>query len=482
MFQNLTDRLGQTLKNISGKGRLTEDNIKDTLREVRMALLEADVALGVVKGFIENIKTRALGIEVSKSLQPGQMFIKVVQDELEKVLGDGTQGLNLAATPPAVIMLAGLQGAGKTTSVGKLSKYLTEREKKKVLVVSADVYRPAAIKQLQTLSQEVGVECFPSSIMQKPVDIVKAAITHAKLQFFDILIIDTAGRLAVDEKMMDEIKQLHRVANPVETLFVVDAMTGQDAANTAKAFNETLPLTGVILTKADGDARGGAALSVKHITGKPIKFLGMGEKLDALEPFHPQRIASRILGMGDVLSLIEEVERKVDKDAAQRVAKKIQTGKGFNLQDFKEQLEQMRNMGGMMSLMDKMPGMGGMSAKMKDQANDKQFTQMEAIINSMTPHERDRPDVIKGSRKRRIATGSGTQIQDVNRLLKQFMQMQKMMKKMGGGKMKNMMRGMGGMMGGGGAPGGMPGGGMPGGGMPPGMKLPPGMGNFGRKK
>ncbi|MFT7089265.1 MAG: signal recognition particle subunit SRP54, partial [Glaciecola sp.] len=454
MFQNLTDRLGQTLKNISGKGRLTEDNIKDTLREVRMALLEADVALGVVKGFIENIKTRALGIEVSKSLQPGQMFIKVVQDELEKVLGDGTQGLNLAATPPAVIMLAGLQGAGKTTSVGKLSKYLTEREKKKVLVVSADVYRPAAIKQLQTLSQEVGVECFPSSIMQKPVDIVKAAITHAKLQFFDILIIDTAGRLAVDEKMMDEIKQLHGVANPVETLFVVDAMTGQDAANTAKAFNETLPLTGVILTKADGDARGGAALSVKHITGKPIKFLGMGEKLDALEPFHPQRIASRILGMGDVLSLIEEVERKVDKDAAQRVAKKIQTGKGFNLQDFKEQLEQMRNMGGMMSLMDKMPGMGGMSAKMKDQANDKQFTQMEAIINSMTPHERDRPDVIKGSRKRRIATGSGTQIQDVNRLLKQFMQMQKMMKKMGGGKMKNMMRGMGGMMGGGGAPGG----------------------------
>jgi signal recognition particle subunit SRP54 len=477
MFQNLTDRLGQTLKNISGKGRLTEDNIKETLREVRMALLEADVALGVVKGFIENIKTRALGIEVSKSLQPGQMFIKVVQDELEKVLGDGTQGLNLAATPPAVIMLAGLQGAGKTTSVGKLSKYLTEREKKKVLVVSADVYRPAAIKQLQTLSQEVGVECFPSSIMQKPVDIVKAAITHAKLQFFDILIIDTAGRLAVDEKMMDEIKQLHGVANPVETLFVVDAMTGQDAANTAKAFNETLPLTGVILTKADGDARGGAALSVKHITGKPIKFLGMGEKLDALEPFHPQRIASRILGMGDVLSLIEEVERKVDKDAAQRVAKKIQTGKGFNLQDFKEQLEQMRNMGGMMSLMDKMPGMGGMSAKMKDQANDKQFTQMEAIINSMTPHERDRPDVIKGSRKRRIATGSGTQIQDVNRLLKQFMQMQKMMKKMGGGKMKNMMRGMGGMMGGGGAPGGMPGGGMP-----PGMKLPPGMGNFGRKK
>ncbi|GAB55662.1 signal recognition particle subunit SRP54 [Glaciecola punicea ACAM 611] len=479
MFQNLTDRLGQTLKNISGKGRLTDDNIKDTLREVRMALLEADVALSVVKDFIEKVKTRALGIEVSKSLKPGQMFIKVVQDELENVLGDGSQGLNLAATPPAVIMLAGLQGAGKTTSVGKLSKYLTEREKKKVLVVSADVYRPAAIKQLQTLSEEVGVECFPSNMMQKPVDIVKAAIKHAKMQFFDVLIVDTAGRLAVDEKMMDEIKQLHAAVNPVETLFVVDAMTGQDAANTAKAFNETLPLTGVILTKADGDARGGAALSVKQITGKPIKFLGMGEKLDALEPFHPQRIASRILGMGDVLSLIEDVERKVDKDAAARVAKKIQTGKGFNLQDFKEQLAQMRSMGGMASLMDKMPGMGGMSAKVKDQANDKQFIQMEAIINSMTPGERDRPDVIKGSRKRRIAAGSGTQIQDVNRLLKQFMQMQKMMKKMGGGKMKNMMRGMGGMMGGGGMPGA---GGMSGGGMPSGMKLPPGMGNFGRKK
>jgi signal recognition particle subunit SRP54 len=470
MFQNLTDRLGQTLKNISGKGRLTEDNIKDTLREVRMALLEADVALPVVKDFIENVKTRALGVEVSKSLQPGQMFVKIVQSELENAMGDGSEGLNLAATPPAVIMMAGLQGAGKTTSVGKLAKYLTEREKKKVIVVSADVYRPAAIKQLQTLSEEVGVECYPSTIMQRPVDIVKAAIDHAKMQFFDVLIVDTAGRLAVDEKMMDEIKQLHVAVNPVETLFVVDAMTGQDAANTAKAFNEALPLTGVILTKADGDARGGAALSVKHITGKPIKFLGVGEKLDALEPFHPQRIASRILGMGDVLSLIEDVERKVDRKQAERVAKKIQKGQGFDLQDFKEQLEQMRNMGGMMSMMDKLPGMGNMSAKIKDKANDKQFVQMEAIINSMTPGERQRPDVIKGSRKRRIASGSGTQIQDVNRMLKQFMQMQKMMKKMGGGGMKKMMRGMGGMM-----PGGMPGGGMPGG-------LPPGMGGFGRKK
>ena len=470
MFQNLTDRLSQSLKNISGKGRLTEENIKDTLREVRMALLEADVALPVVKDFINNVKTRALGIEVSKSLQPGQMFIKVVQNELELAMGDGSEGLNLAATPPAIIMVAGLQGAGKTTSVGKLAKYLTEREKKKVLVVSADVYRPAAIQQLQTLAQEVSVECYPSTIMQKPVDIVKAAIDHAKRKFFDVLLVDTAGRLAVDEKMMDEIKQLHAAVNPVETLFVVDAMTGQDAANTAKAFNEALSLTGVILTKADGDARGGAALSVKHITGKPIKFLGIGEKLDALEPFHPERIASRILGMGDVLSLIEDVERKVDRQKAERVAKKIQKGQGFDLQDFKEQLEQMRNMGGMMSLMDKMPGMGGMSAKIKDQANDKQFVQMEAIINSMTPGERKRPDVIKGSRKKRIAAGSGTQIQDVNRMLKQFMQMQKMMKKMGGGGMKKMMRGMGGAM-----PGGMPGGGMPGG-------LPPGMGGFGRKK
>ncbi|WP_371195517.1 signal recognition particle protein [Glaciecola sp. SC05] len=457
MFENLTERLGQTLKNISGKGRLTDDNISETLREVRMALLEADVALPVVKDFIGKVKERALGVEVAKSLNPGQMFIKIVQSELEQAMGDVNQGLNLAATPPAVIMMAGLQGAGKTTSVGKLAKYLKEREKKKVLVVSADVYRPAAIKQLETLASEVDVEFYPSNIMQKPVDIVKAAISHAKMKFIDVLLVDTAGRLAVDEAMMGEIKALHAAVKPVETLFVVDAMTGQDAANTAKAFNEALPLTGVILTKADGDARGGAALSVKHITGKPIKFLGMGEKLDAIEPFHPQRIASRILGMGDVLSLIEDVERKVDRKKAEQLARKVQKGKGFDLQDFKEQLEQMRNMGGMMSLMDKMPGMGNMSAKIKDQANDKQFVQMEAIINSMTAGERERPEVIKGSRKRRIAAGSGTQIQDVNRMLKQFMQMQKMMKKMGGGGMKKMMRGMGGMM----PPGGM------GGGFPP---------------
>ena len=460
MFQNLSDRLGQTLKNISGKGRITEDNIKDTLREVRMALLEADVALPVIKDFVARIKERSVGIEVSKSLNPGQMLIKIVQGELEAIMGSENEGLNLAATPPAVILMAGLQGVGKTTTVGKLSKYLKERDKKKVMVVSADVYRPAAIKQLQTLAEEVGVEFFPSSAIQRPIDIVEGAIAQAKLKFIDVLIVDTAGRLAVDTEMMNEIQLLHKAVKPVETLFVVDAMTGQDAANTAKAFNEALPLTGVILTKADGDARGGGALSVKHITGKPIKFLGMGEKLDALEPFHPQRVASRILGMGDVLSLIEDVERKVDKDKAQQLAQKMKKGKGFDLQDFKEQLEQMRNMGGMMSLMDKMPGMGNMTAKIKDQANDKQFTQMEAIINSMTPSERERPDVIKGSRKRRIASGSGTQIQDVNKMLKQFMQMQKMMKKMSGGGMKKMMRGMGGTMppGGAGGAGGMGGG------------------------
>lgn len=457
MFENLSERLGKTLKNISGKGRLTEDNIKDTLREVRMALLEADVALPVVRDFIGQVKERAVGTEVSKSLNPGQVFIKIVQSELESVMGQVNESLNLAAQPPAVVLMAGLQGAGKTTSVGKLASLLKEREKKKVLVVSADVYRPAAIKQLETLATEVGVEFFPSSEDQKPIDIANAAIDFARKHFFDVLLVDTAGRLHVDGEMMGEIQALHKAIDPVETLFVVDAMTGQDAANTAKAFNDALPLTGVILTKADGDARGGAALSVRHITGKPIKFIGMGEKLDALEAFHPERIASRILGMGDVLSLIEEVERKVDKDKAQKLAKKVQKGKGFDLQDFKEQLEQMRNMGGMMSMMDKMPGMGNMSAQIKDKANDKSFTQMEAIINSMTPGERTRPDVIKGGRKRRIAAGSGTQIQDVNRLLKQFTQMQKMMKKMSGGGMKKMMRNMKGMMppGGAGGMGGM---------------------------
>ena len=446
MFENLTERLGQTLKNISGKGRLTEDNIKDTLREVRMALLEADVALPVVRDFINQVKERAVGTEVSKSLNPGQVFIKIVQSELEAVMGQANEKLNLAAQPPAVILMAGLQGAGKTTSVGKLAAFLKQREKKKVLVVSADVYRPAAIKQLETLANDLEVSFFPSDIKQKPIDIAKAAIEHARKQFYDVLIVDTAGRLHVDGEMMAEIQALHQAIKPIETLFVVDAMTGQDAANTAKAFNDALPLTGVILTKADGDARGGAALSVRHITGKPIKFIGMGEKLDALEAFHPERIASRILGMGDVLSLIEEVERKVDKEKAQKLAQKVQKGKGFDLQDFKEQLEQMRNMGGMMSLMDKMPGMGNMSAQIKEKANDKSFNQMEAIINSMTPNERTKPELINGSRKRRIAAGSGTQIQDINRLLKQFTQMQKMMKKMSGGGMSKMMRNMKSMM------------------------------------
>jgi signal recognition particle subunit SRP54 len=463
MFENLSDRLTKTLKNISGRGRLTEDNIKETLREVRMALLEADVALPVIREFIKNVKERAVGQEVSTSLSPGQVFVKIVRTELEQAMGEVNEGLNLKAAPPAVVLMAGLQGAGKTTSVAKLAKFLTEREKKKVLVVSVDVYRPAAIKQLQTLAEEVAVEFFPSDISQKPIDIANAAIAHAKLQFFDVLIVDTAGRLHVDVDMMAEIQQLHAAITPVETLFTVDAMTGQDAANTAKAFNDALPLTGIILTKTDGDARGGAALSIRHITGKPIKFMGVGEKTDALEPFHPDRIASRILGMGDVLSLIEEVEQKVDKKQAAKLATKIKTGKGFDLEDFRDQLKQMKNMGGMMGLMDKLPGMGNMSEQMKGQMDDKLTGRMEAMINSMTPGERARPDIIKGSRKRRIAAGSGTQIQDVNKLLKQFTQMQKMMKKMSGkGGMQKMMRSMKGMM----PPGGMGGGaGGPGGGM-----------------
>ncbi|MDX2424461.1 MAG: signal recognition particle protein [Amphritea sp.] len=462
MFENLTDRLAKTLKAVTGQAKLTEDNIQGTLREVRMALLEADVALPVVKAFINNVKERAVGTEVSKSLSPGQVFVKIVQQELEKVMGEANEGLNLAVQPPAVVMMAGLQGAGKTTSVAKLSRFLREREKKKVLVVSADVYRPAAIKQLETLAAEVEVDFFPSDIQQKPIDIVNAAIHHAKIKHFDVLIVDTAGRLHVDSDMMDEIKALHAAVKPIETLFVVDAMTGQDAANTAKAFNDVLPLTGVILTKTDGDARGGAALSVRHITGKPIKFLGVGEKVDALEPFHPDRIASRILGMGDVLSLIEEVEQKVDKEKAERLAKKVQKGKGFDLEDFRDQLEQMNNMGGMASLMDKLPGMGQMGGAMQGadlSGAEKGFKQFESIINSMTPHERKRPDVISGSRKKRIAMGSGTQIQDVNRLLKQHKQMAKLMKKFSSkGGMAKMMRGMKGMM-----PGGMGGMGGPGG-------------------
>lgn len=445
MFDNLSERLSKTLRNVTGRGRLTEDNIKQTLREVRMALLEADVALPVVKDFVNRVKERAVGTEVTKSLSPGQVFLKIVRDELEATMG-APEELNFRTQPPAVLMMAGLQGAGKTTSVGKLARYLKDREKKKVLVVSADVYRPAAIRQLEMLAADIDVECFPSSGDQQPVTIASDALDYAKKHLFDVLIVDTAGRLHVDQAMMGEIKQLHAAINPIETLFTVDAMTGQDAANTAKAFSEALPLTGVILTKADGDTRGGAALSVRQITGKPIKFIGMGEKVDALEPFYPDRIASRILGMGDVLSLIEEVEQKVDRDKAAKLAAKVKKGQGFDLEDFREQLSQMRNMGGMMSLLDKLPGAGQLPDAVKGQMDDKITVRMEAIISSMTPKERQRPDIIKGSRKRRIANGAGVQVQDVNRLLKQFTQMQKMMKKMKGGGMAKMMRGLKGMM------------------------------------
>ncbi|WP_299729284.1 signal recognition particle protein [uncultured Endozoicomonas sp.] len=464
MFENLTERLSRTLKTVTGKAKLTEDNIKDTLREVRMALLEADVALPVVKEFINRIKERAVGQEVQASLSPGQAFVKIVQNELIEVMGSSNDELNLATQPPAVILMAGLQGAGKTTSVAKLGKWLKERQKKSVMVVSADVYRPAAIKQLETLAEETGLNFFPSSIDQKPVDIVNGAIQEAKIKHADVLIVDTAGRLHIDNDMMAEIQQLHNAINPIETLFVVDAMTGQDAANTAKAFGDALPLTGVILTKADGDARGGAALSVRQITGKPIKFIGMGEKTDALEPFHPDRIASRILGMGDILSLIEEAERKLDRSKADKLASKLKKGKGFDLEDFRDQLQQMKKMGGLSGMMDKLPGMGGMAPQMQGQMDNKIFVQMEAIINSMTPAERANPDIMNGSRKKRIAGGSGTQIQDINRLIKQHKQMSKMMKKVTKkGGMNKLMRGMSSMKGQ--LPGGMGGaGGM----MPPG--------------
>lgn len=446
MFDNLTDRLSRTLRNISGRGRLTDDNIKDTLREVRMALLEADVALPVVREFIQKVKESAVGQDVNKSLTPGQEFIKIVQNELTRAMGEENHQLNLSAQPPAVVLMAGLQGAGKTTSVAKLGKLLKEKQKKKVLVVSADVYRPAAIKQLETLAEAVGVDFFPSEVQEKPAAIVQKALKHAQLLFYDVLLVDTAGRLHVDEAMMEEIQEVHRIINPVETLFVVDAMTGQDAANTAKAFNEALPLTGIVLTKVDGDARGGAALSIRAITGKPIKFLGVGEKTDALEPFHPERVASRILGMGDVLSLIEEIEHKVDRDEAEKLAKKLKTGDTFDLNDFLNQLKQMRNMGGMTSMLSKMPGMSQLPDAVKSQMDDKITIRMEAMIQSMTRKEREKPEIIKGSRKRRIAAGSGTTVQEVNKLLKQFDDMQRMMKKMKKGGLAKMMRGMKGMM------------------------------------
>ncbi len=432
MFDNLTDKLSKSIQKIRGQANLSEENIKEALREVRIALLEADVALSVVKSFVDDVRMRALGTEVMTSLKPAQVLVKVVQEELVKVLGESTEGINFNAQPPVVILMAGLQGAGKTTTTGKLAKYLKERENKKVMVVSVDVYRPAAIEQLQTVAEQVGVEWHPSSVIDDPVTIGMTALQAAKKGYFDVLIVDTAGRLAVDEGMMKEIKSLQHSIKPTETLFVVDAMTGQDAANTAKAFAEILELTGVVLTKVDGDARGGAALSVKSITGKPIKFQGVGEKMDALEPFHPERIASSILGMGDVLSLVEEVERKIDKKAAEKLAKKVATGNKFTLEDFQSQLLQMQNMGGMSSMLDKLPGMSNLPDAVKDQVNDKSTGRMLAVISSMTVKEKRYPQLIKGSRKRRIANGSGTHIQDVSKLLKQYNQMQKMMRKFKG--------------------------------------------------
>ena len=461
MFENLSERLSASLKQISGKARLNENNISDALRDVRVALLEADVALPVVKDLIEQVRGKALGQAVMAALNPSEAFIKIVHEELVAVMGAEDNSLNLTTAPPAVILMAGLQGAGKTTTVAKLARLLKEQQKKRVAVVSADVYRPAAIEQLQTLAAEVGVAFIESSPDQAPVAIATAAVQSAKQQLADVLLVDTAGRLAVDEAMMAEIKQLHASIKPIETLFVVDAMTGQDAANTAKAFNDALPLTGIVLAKTDGDARGGAALSARTITGKPIKFLGSGEKTDALEVFHADRIASRILGMGDVLSLIEEAERKVDKTKAQRFARKMQQGQKFDLEDFRDQLQQMANMGGLSSMLDKLPGMGQLPASAQAQLDDGQFKRMGVIIDSMTVKERRFPDLLNGSRKQRIAAGSGTQIADINRLLKQHKQMQKMMKKVGKkGGMQKMMRGMQGMK-------------FPGGGMPPGM--PPGM-------
>jgi signal recognition particle subunit SRP54 len=443
MFENLTERLSRTVSQLSGKGRLTEDGIRETLREVRIALLEADVALPVVQAFIGEVREKALGQEILKSLTPGQAMVKLVHDELVTLMGEQNEALDLRAQPPVTVLMAGLQGSGKTTTTAKLARLLIEQNKKKVMVVSADVYRPAAIEQLKTLAGQVGAVFQPSDVSQKPADIARDALTEARRQMCDVLLVDTAGRLHVDDAMMAEIKEVHAAVNPHETLFVVDAMTGQDAANTAAAFNDALPLTGVVLTKTDGDARGGAALSVRHITGKPIKFMGAGEKVDALEPFHPDRVASRILGMGDVLSLVEEVHRKVDQQEAQKLVKKIRKGRGFDLEDFKAQLEQMQNMGGLGGLVDKLPGMSNLPDHVKSQVDDRQTRQMIAIINSMTPNERIRPEIIRGSRKKRIANGSGTQIQTVNKLLKQHAQMQKMMKKMGKGGMARMMRKMG---------------------------------------
>ncbi|PKO83376.1 MAG: signal recognition particle protein [Betaproteobacteria bacterium HGW-Betaproteobacteria-11] len=451
MLDNLTQRLGRVVKTLRGQSRLTEDNIADMLREVRMALLEADVALPVVKEFIARVKEKALGQDVAGSLTPGQALVGVVHRELTELMGGAGAGLNLATQPPAIILMAGLQGAGKTTTTAKLGKWLKERQKKKVLTVSCDVYRPAAIEQLKAVAAQAGIDFFPSSPGQKPADIAAAALDHARQHLYDVIFVDTAGRLAIDAAMMDEIRVLHAQLQPIETLFVVDAMLGQDAVNTARAFGEALPLTGIVLTKLDGDARGGAALSVRQVTGKPIKFAGIGEKLDGLEEFHPERMASRILGMGDILSLVEQAHRGVDQDKAQALVKKMKSGKGFDLNDFKEQLGQMKNMGGMSAIIDKLPAQLG--AKLNQAAQqagsgmeDKSVRRLEGIINSMTPAERARPEIIKATRKRRIAAGAGVQVQEVNRLLTQFEQTQKMMKQFSRGGMQKMMRGMKGML------------------------------------
>ena len=445
MFENLSGRFSRIVQQLRGHARLTEDNVAATMRDVRMALLEADVALPVVQAFIERVESKALGREVSASLTPGQAVVKIVQDELVQLMGGEQSSLNLSVPPPAVILMAGLQGAGKTTTVAKLGKWCRDKHNKSVVVTSCDVYRPAALEQLRVLAHENELEYFPADPQQQPVSIAETALKHARSRFADVLIVDSAGRLHIDEEMMAEIQRIHEVLNPSDTLFLVDSMMGQDAVNAAQAFNDALDLTGVILTKADGDARGGAALSVRHITGKPILFLGTGEKTSELSPFHPDRIASRILGMGDMLSLIEEVEEKTDQEKAKKIARKLKKGKGFDLDDFRDQVRQMQSMGGLTGLLDKMPGMQQMPAGIGDR--ERELGKIEAIINSMTPGERRFPAVINGSRKKRIASGSGTQIQDINRLLKQFNRMQKMMKKLTRkGGMENMVRAMGGNM------------------------------------
>jgi len=458
MFDNLSERLSRAARNISGKGRLSEANIKDTLRQVRLALLEADVALPVVKAFLERVRESAIGDEVGKSLTPGQALVRIIHRELVAVLGSATVPLDLKAQPPVVIFLAGLQGAGKTTTAAKLARRLIEKDKKRVMLVSVDVHRPAAILQLKTLAGEVGAEFCEGTADEDPLAIAKRAQEDSRRRHMDVLIVDTAGRLHVDADMMAEAVAVHRAVSPHETLFVVDSMAGQDAVHSARAFGDSLPLTGIILTKADGDAKGGVALSVREITGKPVRFLGIGEKTDALEVFHPDRMASRILGMGDVLSLVEEIEDKVNRDKAEKLARKLKKGRGFDLADLRDQLEQMLNMGGMAAMLEKLPIPGNVNpAALKDAGNERQFRRQIAIINSMTPQERHFPKTINGSRKRRIAKGAGQEIQDVNRLLKQHLQMEKMMKKMSRGGMQKMLRGM-------------PGGGPPGGGMPPGFR------------